>query len=123
MRRFGVRANAIAPFAWTRMTQSIPMGDDPVSRQRIASLTATQPEDIAPLAVYLSSDASAAVNGQVFAVRGAEVVLFSLPAPRRSLHRAGGWTAAALGGVIAGMTADFVPLQVTSDVFGYPPLV
>ena len=124
MQRFGVRANAVAPFAWTRMTATIPAGTDAASQARVERLKRMTPEQIAPLVAFLASDAAKDVNGQVFAARGAEVALFSLPAPTRSIHAAGGWTAESLAEILpAAMRAQFEPLRVTGDVFGYPPLL
>jgi NAD(P)-dependent dehydrogenase (short-subunit alcohol dehydrogenase family) len=121
MRRFHVRANAIAPFAWTRMTETIPDGggDSP----RVERLQTLRAEQIAPLGVYLVSDAAAAVSGQVFAVRGAEIVLFSLPRPVDSIHQPGGWTPETIADRITDLAPFFVPLETTSDVFpGEPKL-
>ncbi len=124
MQRFGVRANAVAPFAWTEMTASIPAKDDPVSKRRRAHIQATKPEHVAPLVVFLASEASAAVNGQTFVSRGDEVGLFAPPEPLRSVHRGGGWSPEALAEVIpAAFATSFVPLRVTSDLYGYDPLV
>ena len=50
------------------------------------------PAKIAPLAVYLASDAASDVNGQIFAVRNNEIFLMSQPRPVRSVHRGEGWT-------------------------------
>jgi NAD(P)-dependent dehydrogenase (short-subunit alcohol dehydrogenase family) len=123
LQRFGVRANAIAPFAWTRMTGTLdptPGTSDP----RIEQLRRLGPADCAPLAVYLVSDAARHVTGQVFAVRGAEVVLFSLPRPTRRIQRPGGWTPETLAAAVDGSLRDaFVPLEVTADVFSYDPPV
>ena len=47
---------------------------------------------IAPLAVYLASDAAAGVSGQIFGVRANEIFLFSQNRPLRSVHRSEGWT-------------------------------
>ena len=47
---------------------------------------------VAPLAVYLASDAAAAVNAQVFAVRANAIMLMSQPRPLRSVHHGEGWT-------------------------------
>lgn len=124
MQRFGVRANAIAPFAWTEMTASIPQRPDPVSQRRRAHLQATRPEHIAPLVVFLVSDAAAEVNGQTFVSRGDEVGLFAPPQPLRSIQRGGGWTPEALADVLpAAFGPSFVPLRVTADLYGYDPLV
>ena len=93
MQKFGVRSNCIAPFAWSRMTSSIP-AETPEQQARVDRLKQMTPEKIAPLAVYLASDASSAVNAQVFAVRNNEIFVMSQPRPLRSVHRSEGWTAA-----------------------------
>lgn len=120
MRRFHVRANAIAPFAWTRIAGTIP--DDNTATARREQLQSLRAEDIAPLAIWLVSDAARDVSGQVFAVRGAEIVLFSLPRPAASMHQPGGWTAAAVGDRMRELAPRFTPLEVTSDVFPDDPL-
>jgi len=122
MARFGVRANAVAPFAWTRMTAAIPEGETGATGARLERLRALRPEQIAPLVVYLVSDAAREVTGQVFAVRGAELLLFSQPRPVRALHRAGGWTPEAVARAVDGLRSSLVPLEVTADLFPYDPL-
>ena len=58
----------------------------------------------------------------MFAVRGSEVVLFSLPRPKRAIRRAGGWTPEALAEAVdATLREAFVPIEVTADVFAYEP--
>ena len=54
------------------------------------------PAKIAPLAVFLLSDAAADVNAQMFTVRNNEIFLMSQPRPLRSVHRQEGWTAQSL---------------------------
>jgi len=89
---------------------------------RVEQLRRLRPGDCAPLAAYLVSDAARDVNGQVFAVRGAEVVLFSLPRPARAIRRPGGWTPETLAAAVDATLRDsFVPLEVTADVFSYEP--
>ncbi len=123
MRRFGVRANCIAPFAWTRMTATLG-GDDPAMQARVARLQSLDPAQVAPLVACLLSDAATAINGQTFVVRGSEIVLFSTFAPSRSVHRPGGWTAQALTEILPGSFGpSLVPLSVTADVFGYDPIL
>lgn len=126
LRRFGVRANAIAPFASTRMTETIsgavqgPGGSD-AARRRLERLRSLDASLIAPLAVHLVSDAATAITGQVFAVRGAEITLFSFPRPIATLYRAGGWDAASLAAQLGTLEPQFTPLAVTSDVFPDEP--
>ena len=65
MARYQVRSNCIAPFAWSRMIGSIPT-DTPEQQARVAKIQQMTPEKIAPIAVYLASDAASKVNAQVF---------------------------------------------------------
>jgi NAD(P)-dependent dehydrogenase (short-subunit alcohol dehydrogenase family) len=91
MARYGVRSNCIAPWAWTAMTASVPT-DTPEAQARMEKLKTMEPRKIAPLAVYLASDAAAEVSGQIFGVRANEIYLFSQPRVIRSVHRSEGWT-------------------------------
>ncbi len=123
MQRYGVRANAVAPFAWTRMTSSIP-ARDAAGEARLRRLQQLDPAQVAPLVTLLVSDRAKDINGQIFAVRGTEITLFDPPEPSRSLHRQGGWTAEELADQLPqAFRASFAPLRVTGDVFGYDPLV
>lgn len=120
LKRFNVRANAIAPFAWTRITNTLPEGDA-AAKQRIERLQRLSADHIAPLAVYLVSDGASAISGQVFAVRGAEIVLFSLPRPLATIYQPGGWDEASLANRLATLESQFIPLAVTADVFPDDP--
>src|SRR6201991_4800197 len=55
MARFKVRSNCIAPFAWTRMIDSIP-AETPEEKARVEKISRMTPEKIAPLTVFLGSD-------------------------------------------------------------------
>ena len=91
MKRYNVRSNCIAPFAWSRMTSSIP-ATTPEQQARLAKIQQMTPDKNAPMAVFLSSDAAKDVTGQVFGTRMNEIILFSSPRPIRIVHRAEGWT-------------------------------
>ena len=90
MEKFKVRSNCIAPWAWTPMTATIP--DTPENQPRIAKMKKMEAAKIAPLAVFLISDAAAKVSGQIFGVRANEIYFFSQIRMARSLHRSEGWT-------------------------------
>lgn len=77
MARYQVRSNCIAPFAWSRMIGSIPT-DTPEQQARVAKIQQMTPEKIAPIAVYLASDAASKVNAQV--LRSATMKSFDEPA-------------------------------------------
>jgi len=66
------RVNAIAPMAYTRMTSDLPMAE---------MLKNYKPEHIAPLVVFLLSDAAKGINGQTFGVFGPWVQIYRLARP------------------------------------------
>jgi NAD(P)-dependent dehydrogenase (short-subunit alcohol dehydrogenase family) len=122
MARFNVRSNAVAPFAWTRMVDSIP-ATTPEQQKRIEGLKKLVPERIAPFVVALCGDAGAGVTGQIFGVRNNEIYLFSQPRPIRTAHTADGWTAETIGERVFPMfEADFYPLDRSGDVFTWDPV-
>ena len=122
MQKFGVRSNCIAPFAWSRMIGTIPT-ETPEEQQRVERMKRMTPARIAPLAVYLLSDAAAGVSAQVFAVRNNEIFLMSQPRPLRSVHRGEGWTPQGIAehGMPA-LKASFVPMDRSADVFCWDPV-
>ncbi|MCH2395067.1 SDR family NAD(P)-dependent oxidoreductase [Oceanibaculum sp.] len=122
MARYNVRSNCIAPFAWSRMTSSIP-ADTPEQKARVAKLQQMTPDKNAPLAVYLASDAASHVSGQVFAARMNEIFLMSQSRPIRSIHRSEGWTPDLIAehGMPA-LKASLLPLDRSPDVFSWDPV-
>ena len=122
MQRYNVRSNCIAPFAWSRMTSSIP-ATTPEQQARVAKIQKMTPDKNAPMAVYLSSGASKGVTGQVFGCRMNEMILFSSPRPIRIVHRAEGWTPESIAEHAApAMKAAFMPLDRSGEVFDWDPL-
>ena len=86
MARYNVRSNCLSPWAWSRMTNSIP-SNTPERAAEVEKLKKMTPDKNAPLAVFLSSDAAKGISGQVFGTRMNEIYLFSSPRPTR-IHRA-----------------------------------
>ena len=122
MQRFAVRSNAVAPFAWTRMIDSIPT-NTPEQQHRVEGLKKLVPEKIAPFVTALVSDAGAGVTGQIFGVRNNEIYLFSQPRPIRTAHTSDGWTPETIAERVFPMFAsDFYPLQRSGDVFTWDPV-
>ena len=122
MRRFNVRSNCISPFAWSRMIASIP-AETPEAKARVAKLQRMEAGKIAPMAVFLASDAAKDVTGQIFAVRANEIFLMSQPRPVRSVHRAEGWTAETIAEqALPALAPSFAPLDVSADVFSWDPI-
>jgi NAD(P)-dependent dehydrogenase (short-subunit alcohol dehydrogenase family) len=122
MAKFGVRSNCISPFAYSRMIGSIPT-DTPEQQARVERLQRMQTHQIAPLAVYLASEAGREVSGQIFAVRANEIFLISQNRPIRSLHRGEGWTAQSIAEhAMPALRASFYPLERSPDVFSWDPV-
>ncbi|WP_183363759.1 SDR family NAD(P)-dependent oxidoreductase [Erythrobacter ramosus] len=123
MARAGVRSNCIAPFAWSRMTASIP-AETPEQQARVERLKTMSADKIAPLAVYLASDASQGVTNQIFGVRKNEIVLFDKPRPVRSMTKTTGWTPEAIADeLIPAFRPSFARAdEVSADVFPYDPI-
>ena len=113
--RYGVTANAIRPRAGTRLTLSPELreamqrarasrqgGDsgggsgDTGAEQAMSGMDAQAPEMVAPLVVYLCTDAASNVNGRDFVVGGDEVSLMTMPTKQATIHREGGWDLASL---------------------------
>jgi NAD(P)-dependent dehydrogenase (short-subunit alcohol dehydrogenase family) len=122
MQRFKVRSNCIAPFAWTRMIDSIP-AETEEEKRRVERIQQMTPEKIAPLVVYLASDRAEGITGQIFGVRNNEVFLFNQPRPVRTLHRSDGWTAETLDAQLKGAFGpSLTPLERSNDVFSWDPV-
>lgn len=119
MERYNVRSNCIAPFAWSRLIGTIPTETEEEAL-RVKKLKEMGPEKIAPLAVYLASDLSQDVSGQIFASRKNEIFLFSQNRPVRSAHRDGGWTPQTIANHgMPAMKPDMYPLQGTGEIFSW----
>jgi NAD(P)-dependent dehydrogenase (short-subunit alcohol dehydrogenase family) len=123
MARAGVRSNCIAPFAWSRMIASIP-AETPEQQARVEKFKSMSADKIAPMVVYLASDASKDVTNQIFSVRKNEIVLFSKPRPIRSMTKVEGWTPEAIA---AELIPSFAPSfaradEVSGHVFAHDPI-
>jgi NAD(P)-dependent dehydrogenase (short-subunit alcohol dehydrogenase family) len=118
-----VRSNIIAPFAWTRMIATIPVKDE-ASAQRVDRMkNAMRADQVAQLAVALASPEARDVSGQIFAVRGNEVILFDQPRPVRNMANLDGWTPRSLLDVaLPAMKNSFFDAGASASVFPYDPI-
>ena len=98
--RYGVTVNSIAPGAATRMTQSVPdaarelrsqAGISSLSSEQVSQFTRHEPEDVAPMAVFLASDDAWNINGEIFYVNGGHVGLTSHPIAQKTVFKEGHW--------------------------------
>jgi NAD(P)-dependent dehydrogenase (short-subunit alcohol dehydrogenase family) len=86
LQKYGITANAVAPVANTRMAANVPGG----------TAETGEPEDVAPMVVYLLSDAAREITGQTYTVVGGRVALWSQPREIREMVTDGRWTPADL---------------------------
>ena len=97
--------------------------DTPEQQARVAKIQQMTPAKIAPLAVYLASDAASQVNGQIFSVRNNELFLISQPRPVRSVHRSEGWTPESIAEhAMPALRSSFFSLDRSADVFSWDPI-
>ena len=123
MARYNVTANCISPFAWTRMIGTIPTETE-AQKARVEKIKQLSPAHIAPMAVFLASDAAKEVTGQVFGVRGKEIMLFGHERPIMRVHHHEGWTPARIADMFPGtLQHHLVPLVTSGQYFNYDPLV
>lgn len=122
--KFKLRSNCIAPFALTRMVETIPTGKG--SEENAAYMAKVRKMDagkIAPFVVALLSDEAADVTGQIFGVRANEIYLFSQPRPIRTAHNSEGWTPeTVIDRVLPAFRPSFYPLHRSRDVFPWDPM-
>jgi len=81
MHRYGVTANVIAPVARTRMSMNVP-----------TELDMGEPEDVAPLVVYLLGDKARHITGQVYTANGGKIAVWNQPVEIREMQKDGRWT-------------------------------
>src|SRR5438552_9635466 len=111
MARYNVTANCISPFAWTRMIGTIPTQTE-AQKSRVEKIKKMSPAHIAPLAAFLCTDDARDVSGQVFGVRGKEIMLFGHHRPMMRIHHAEGWTLERLADIFPGtMHQHLIPLE------------
>ena len=96
-----VRSNIIAPVAWTRMTQSVPIKDEAAAERRKRMAESIRADQPAKLSVALCAEAAKAVSGQIFGARGDDIQLYSQPRPIMNLTLPENWA----------------PADILSDVF------
>jgi NAD(P)-dependent dehydrogenase (short-subunit alcohol dehydrogenase family) len=94
--RYGVRVNAIAPAARTRLTESTPgLGDIVAAPADPGKFDLWDPANISPLVAWLATEACPA-TGRVFFVQGGRVALFRPWAMAEEITKEERWTVAEL---------------------------
>jgi NAD(P)-dependent dehydrogenase (short-subunit alcohol dehydrogenase family) len=88
LRKANVTVNAIAPVAYTRLTEDLPMIQAvPNAKELLA------PEHIAPVALFLASDLAADITGAIVGVQGTKVSVYKMVETNGVTATEGEWTA------------------------------
>jgi NAD(P)-dependent dehydrogenase (short-subunit alcohol dehydrogenase family) len=97
LQRYGVTANAIAPAARTRMTETA-FAD--MMKKPESGFDAMAPENIAPLVVWLASLDARDVTGRVFEVSGGTIAVAEGWSAGPKVERAARWHPAEIGAAV-----------------------
>jgi len=120
MQRSKVTCNAVAPFAATRVTESIRPANPAQATYKERALKVPA-RAVGDLVAWLAGPEAASVTGQLFGVRGREVFLFSQPRPAaRILDPGPEGRGAALAAVLA---AHATPLETDLEAFAGEPVI
>ncbi len=88
MARAKVTVNAIAPVAFTRMTEDLKMVQAiPNAKEMLA------PDHISPVALFLASDLAADINGTIVGVMGTKVSVYKMIETAGTTPKGSHWTA------------------------------
>ena len=106
--RYGVTVNAIAPAALTRMTENLGFTEGSAGLKP-DEFDPNDPDNIAPLVVWLGSPASADITGRVFNVHGGHISVAEGWVAGPGADKDDRWESAELGDVIPGLVAKAAP--------------
>jgi NAD(P)-dependent dehydrogenase (short-subunit alcohol dehydrogenase family) len=106
LRRYGITANALAPAARTRMTEQV-FADE--MRKPESGFDAADPDNIAPLVVWLGSRESSNVNGRLFDIGGSRITLADGWNDGPSIDKGARWEPHEIGPVVERLLAQQRP--------------
>jgi NAD(P)-dependent dehydrogenase (short-subunit alcohol dehydrogenase family) len=106
LRRYGITANAIAPAARTRMTELV-LADQ--MKKPESGFDAPDPDNVAPLVVWLGSRESSNVSGHVFDIGGGRITLTDGWNDGPTVDKGARWEPHEIGPVVARLLAQQRP--------------
>ncbi len=121
--RSQIRCNAVAPFAATRVTESIQPANDAQAAYKQKAL-AVPALYVARLVSFLCSSGAQGVSGQLFGVRGREAFVFSQARPaHRLLQPQGGYDLAGFARDAAAFAPHYADLVTDLEAFASDPIL
>jgi NAD(P)-dependent dehydrogenase (short-subunit alcohol dehydrogenase family) len=102
--RYGITANALAPSARTRMTETV-FADTMAAPDDPDAFDPAAPENISPLVAWLASARSAHVTGRMFEIEGGKVGVADGWQHGPTVDKGARWDAAELGPVVDDLLA------------------
>ena len=119
MARSGVTANAVAPFAATRVTETIKPANPAQATYKERALKVPA-RAVGELVAWLAGPEAKDVTGQLFGVRGREIFLFSQPRPVARLVNPGERIGAAIESTLK---PHFTGPETDLEAFSTEPMV
>ncbi len=107
--RYGITANALAPSARTAMTTQVEIFAERMKVPEDGSFDYYHPGNIAPLVVWLASEQSGHVSGQVFEVEGGKIILGDGWRRGPEVDNGARWEPAAVGSAVERLLRDATP--------------
>jgi NAD(P)-dependent dehydrogenase (short-subunit alcohol dehydrogenase family) len=121
--RSKITCNAIAPFAATRVTESIQPANGAQVAYKAQALRVPALY-VARLVTFLATPAAAPISGQLFGVRGREVMVFNQPRPAsKLLQPGGGYDLAGFAQGIRALEPYFADLVTDLEAFSTDPVL
>jgi NAD(P)-dependent dehydrogenase (short-subunit alcohol dehydrogenase family) len=111
LERYGVRVNAIAPVARTRLTEGLGLPEPGSAPGEEATFDLYEPANVAPLVAYLIEE-DCPLTGQVFNVQGGDIVLYSGWEAKELFRKQGRWTVDELKQTLASIPSGPPPFAV-----------
>jgi NAD(P)-dependent dehydrogenase (short-subunit alcohol dehydrogenase family) len=102
--RYGVTANAIAPSARTRMTETV-FAEMMAAPDQADAFDTMAPENVSPLVVWLGSPQSAHVSGRVFEIEGGKLSVADGWQHGPEVDKGARWDPTELGPIVEGLLA------------------